>query len=304
MYFDLQVNGALGIGFTSDSLTIDEIRTVSDLMLQHAVSGFCPTVITASFATQRASFAALAKAVQEPELRLRMPAFHLEGPYLSPEDGPRGAHPREHIREPNWGEFRRLQDAAEGNIRLVTLAPERPGAIEMIGRLCASGIVVALGHTAATPETIREAVQAGATLSTHLGNGSHALLPRHDNYFWEQLACDGLHASIIADGHHLPPALLKVILRAKTAERLILISDASPLAGLPAGRYQQWGAELEVKGGRIGVAGTPYLAGSGAFLDDCVAHFVMATGIPFDDAARMASVNPRKLLSLSASPPS
>lgn len=300
MYFDLQINGALGIGFTSDTLTITEIRRISEELARHQVSGFCPTVITASFETQVASLRSLARSRREDvQLRERMPAFHLEGPYLSAEDGPRGAHPLEHVREPDWDEFRRLQDAAEGLIRLVTLAPERQGAIDFIGRLCASGVVVAVGHTAATPGQIRDATRAGAVLSTHLGNGSHAMLPRHDNYLWEQLACDDLMASIIADGHHLPASMLKVILRAKSASRMILISDASPLAGLPAGRYGHWGTEMEVSTtGRISVAGTPFLAGSGAFLDECVAHFAAVTGLAMTEAIAMASANPRRLLGL------
>lgn len=300
MLFDLQINGALGIGFTSDALTTDQIRSVSDELARHRISGFCATVITSSFAVQEASFKALARArLEDVLLTERMPAFHLEGPWLSPDDGPRGAHPKEYIREPNWDEFRRLQDAAEGFIKLVTLAPEQPGALAFIGKLCTSGVVVAIGHTAASPAQIRDAVSAGARLSTHLGNGSHAMLPRHDNYLWEQLACDGLHASVIADGHHLPDALLKVIARVKRPEQLILTCDASPLAGLPAGCYKHWGAELEVsEAGRIGVAGTPFLAGSGAFLDECVEHFARVTGLPLETVLPMASANPRKLLGL------
>jgi N-acetylglucosamine-6-phosphate deacetylase len=140
-------------------------------------------------------------------------------------------------------------------------------------------------------------VSAGAKLSTHLGNGSHPLLPRHENYIWEQLASDELAASVIADGHHLPDSMLKVIARAKP--NLILISDASPLAGQPPGRYQQWGADLVVEAsGRIGVAGTPFLAGSGAFLDECVQYMMSAAKIPWREAIQMASVNPRKLLGI------
>ena len=298
--FDLQVNGALGIGFTSDNLTLEEIRTVAVEMGRHHVGGFAPTVITSSFATIRNSFQALARAVEEDvALDRAMPAFHLEGPYIAAEDGPRGAHPLEHVRDPDWDEFRRWQDAAGGRIKIVTLAPERAGAIDFIGRLCADGIVAAIGHMAASPQQIRDAVSAGAKLSTHLGNGSHAMLPRHENYLWEQLAHDDLLASVIADGHHLPAALLKTIVRAKTTSRLILISDASPLAGLPPGLYQHWGADLDVEpSGRIGVAGTAYLAGSGAFLDDCVAHLIRTVGVSPVDAIAMASVNPRRLLGL------
>src|SRR5262249_12675635 len=138
----------------------------------------------------------------DPELAHATPAFHLEGPYISAEDGPRGAHPSAHVRPPDWEEFCRLQEAAGGRIRLVTLAPEREGALGVIERLVATGVVVALGHTAATGRQIHDAISAGARLSTHLGNGAHAVLPRHPNYIWEQLAADELWASIICDGHH------------------------------------------------------------------------------------------------------
>src|SRR5207248_2337185 len=145
--------------------------------------------------------------------------IHLEGPYISAEDGPRGAHARRHVRPPDWDEFRRLQDASGGRVRLLTLAPEHDGAVHFIERLTAAGVVVALGHTAASGERIRDAVRAGARLSTHLGNGSHAVLPRHPNYLWEQLADDGLWASVICDGHHLPPSVVRCVVRVKTPAR-------------------------------------------------------------------------------------
>ena len=158
-----------------------------------------------------------------------------------------------------------------------------------------AGVVVAIGHTAATPARIREAVRAGARLSTHLGNGSHAVLPRHENYLWEQLADDGLWASVIADGHHLPPAILRSILRVKTPARVVLTCDASSLAGLPPGRYAMWGQELEIlPTGRVVVPGTPFLAGSGVFLDACVRHLLGLGEVSLADALDMAGARPRR----------
>ena len=151
---------------------------------------------------------------------------------------------------------------------MVTLAPERPGAMAFIEKLAAAGVVVAIGHTAATGEQIRDAVAAGARTSTHLGNGAHAVLPRHANYIWEQLADDGLWASIIADGHHLPASVVKCVVRVEDAGAAALTCDAGSLAGMPPGRYREWGQELEVlPGGKIVVPGTPYLAGCGHFTD-------------------------------------
>src|SRR5262249_44392150 len=192
-------------------------------------------------------FKVLANCVDvDPAMATAMPGFHLEGPYICPDDGPRGAHPRDHVRPPNWDEFCRFQDAAKGHIRLVTLAPELQGALSLFEKLRATGVITAVGHTAASGAVIRDAIHAGARLSTHLGNGCAAMLPRRDNCLWEQLAADELSASIITDGHHLPPSVLKTICRAKTPARTILISDASALAGLTPGMYRDLGQDVEV----------------------------------------------------------
>ncbi len=300
--FDLQINGCDGHSFNSPRLTADSARRVVRVCERHGVGGLCPTLITNDFAALAHGFATLRQACEtDPAVAARVPCFHLEGPYISPEDGPRGAHPKRHVRPPDWDEFRRLQDAAGGRIRLVTLAPEHDGALPFIEQLAASGVVVAIGHTAASGARIRDAVRAGARLSTHLGNGSHAVLPRHDNYVWEQLAADELWASVILDGHHLPPAVAKCILRVKTPARTVLTCDASSLAGLPPGRYREWEQDIDIlPEGRIIVAGTPYLAGSWAFTEQCVANAVAFGGVSLREAVDMASARPRELLGLPA----
>jgi len=299
-FFDPQINGCLGISFNSPSLTPDEVRTVADVCRGHGIGAFCPTLITNSFDALRHGFATLARTLDaDAELARRMPCFHLEGPYLSGEDGPRGAHPKEHARDPDRNEFQRLQDAAGGRIRMVTLAPERAGSLAFIEKLTASGVVVAIGHTAATGQQIRDAVSAGARTSTHLGNGCHTMLPRHDNYVWEQLACDDLWASIIPDGFHLPSTLVKCIVRVKGISRTLITCDASSLAGLPPGKYVAWGTNLEVlPSGKVVVSGTPFLAGSGHFTDLCVANVIRMAGLSLADAIDLASSQPRKLLGL------
>ena len=299
-FFDPQINGCLGVSFNSPTLTAEQVRTVADVCRTHGVGAFCPTLITGAFDALRHGFETLATLIEvDAELAARMPGFHLEGPYLSGEDGPRGAHPREHTRDPDWYEFRRWQDAAGGRIRMVTVAPERNGALAFIEKLTAAGVVVAIGHTAATGAQIRDGVTAGAKTSTHIGNGCHAVLPRHDNYVWEQLANDDLWASVIADGHHLPPAVLKCFVRAKGVERTLLTCDAGSLAGMPPGRYREWGTDLDVLPcGKIVVAGTPFLAGSGHFTDVCVGHVIAAAGVSLRDAVDMATVRPRRLLGL------
>lgn len=299
-FFDVQINGCLGVAFNSPTLTTDAVRTVAAECHRHGIGAFCPTLITGGFDALRHGFATVAKAVEaDADLARAIPGFHLEGPYLSGEDGPRGAHPKEYIRDPDWDEFRRWQDAAGGRIRMVTLAPERAGAMAFIENLTAAGVVAAIGHTAATGEQIRNAIAAGAKTSTHLGNGAHAVLPRHPNYVWDQLAADELWASVIADGHHLPASVLKAVVRVKTPARTILTCDAGSLAGLPPGQYRDWGQELEVlPGGKIVVPGTPYLAGSGSFTDVCVGNAIRMAGVSLKDAIEMATARPRELLGL------
>lgn len=298
--FDLQVNGCDGHSFNSDRLEVDSVRHVVAVCRRHGIAGLCPTLVTNGFDALRHGLATLRRACEEDAaLAYAIPGIHLEGPYISAEDGPRGAHPRQHVRPPDWDEFCRLQEAAGGRIRLVTLAPEHDGAPAFIERLVRAGVVVALGHTAATPARIREAVAAGARLSTHLGNGCHAVLPRHDNVLWEQLAADGLWASLICDGHHLPVSVVRCFLRVKTSSRTILTCDASSLAGLPPGRYVEWGQEFEVRPeGKVVVPGTAYLAGSAVFTDACIAFVLRSAGVGLADALDMAGARPRELLGL------
>jgi N-acetylglucosamine-6-phosphate deacetylase len=219
--------------------------------------------------------------------------IHLEGPFLSDREGYRGAHPIGALRDPDWGLFQELQGASGNRIAVLTLAPERRGAIEFIARAAESGVVVALGHTAADGETIDRAVQAGARLSTHLGNGIAAQLPRHPNPIWHQAAHDALFASLIADGHHLDRATLRVLARAKGLTNVILVSDASPLAGLPPGTYGDWAVDPS---GKIVVAGTPYLAGSDQGLETGLRTLMSAVPCSVTEALSTVTSNPARLL--------
>ncbi|HEV2125864.1 MAG TPA: amidohydrolase family protein, partial [Chloroflexota bacterium] len=240
---------------------------------------------------------------RDPHVNHASVTFHVEGPYISSEDGPRGAHPREHARPPDYDEFQRLQDAAGGRIGYITLAPELPGAPAFIERVVRNGVVVALGHHAGSTADIEAAVSAGARHCTHLGNGAHAQLPRHPNYIWDQLAEDRLSAGIIADGHHLPPAVVKTFVRAKGLERTILVSDAIAAAGLPPGRYEGGkGQALEItETGRIQLAGTPYLAGSGLRLHEGIGNAVRFAGISLAESVRLATENPGRLFGVEGS---
>jgi N-acetylglucosamine-6-phosphate deacetylase len=300
-FCDVQVNGCNGISFNADTLTAGQIRTVVETCRKHGIAQLMPTLVTASFDALMHGFRTIRAACeQDAELKRAIVGIHQEGPYISPQDGPRGAHPKQHVRPPSWDEFRRFQDdAAQGMIRMLTVAPETDGAIPFIEKAAHSGVVVALGHTAASGPCIRDAIKAGARISTHLGNGSHAMLPRHDNYLWEQLAEDRLWASMIADGHHLPESVMRCILRVKTPARMILTCDASPLAGSPPGKHRLWDDEFEVLPvGKIVVAGTPYLAGSWAFTDLCVRNVVKLGETSLAETVDLASNRPRELLGL------
>lgn len=295
---DIQVNGYRGYNFCSAAVTPDDVVRAAEALADAGVTAFCPTVTTNTPEATLASVRAIAQArAASAVARQRILAIHLEGPYIAPSDGPRGAHPRQHVRAADWDEFCRLQDAAAGLIGIVTLAPEQPGALEFIARASQAGVIVSLGHHSASRAQIQAAVNAGATLCTHLGNGAHSELPRHNNYIWEQLAHDGLQASIIVDGHHLPPAVVKCFVRAKGESRLILVSDVMAAAGLPPGTYDFVGLPVDLRAdGSVRLTGTPYLAGSSLKLCDAVANVMEFAGVPFAGAIAMASSNPARLL--------
>jgi N-acetylglucosamine-6-phosphate deacetylase len=295
---DIQINGYDGVDFNDPDTGAEQIAAVARKLWRAGVTAFCPTIITESFDHISKCISNLVRAVDEsPEFARAMIGIHVEGPFISPEDGPRGAHPKRHARAPDWNEFQRWQDAARGRIRILTLSPEWPDAIDFIERVTASGVVIAIGHTAAAPAQIADATRAGARLSTHLGNGSHAKIDRHPNYIWEQLANDDLWASFIVDGHHLPPSVVKCFLRSKGVARSILVTDAIAAAGRPAGKYRLGAVEVEVTPARrVNLPGTPYLAGSVLEMPEAIAKTVQYSDATLDDALRMASANPAELL--------
>jgi N-acetylglucosamine-6-phosphate deacetylase len=225
--------------------------------------------------------------------------FHVEGPHIGIEDGPRGAHPARWVRPPDIAEFRRWQEATEGNIRLVTLSPHWPDAPAYIETIARAGVTASIGHTGATAEQIAAAVDAGATLSTHLGNGAHAVMRRHPNYIWDQLAEDRLSAGFIVDGIHLGQAYLRAALRAKTVARTILVTDASAPAGATPGRYRLGEQDADLTpDGRVVLAGTDKLAGSALRMNEGVANLVRLGGLTLAEAIRTATVNPARIIHL------
>jgi N-acetylglucosamine-6-phosphate deacetylase len=292
--FDLQVNGFGGIDFNAPDLTADRVEEGLQRIRLTGVTCCLPTLITSSFEDFAASARVLSRVPSD-----AIAGIHMEGPYISPEDGFRGAHPPVHVKPASIDDFKRRQEAADGRILLVTLAPEVDGAIALIEYLVAMGVRVAAGHTAATPEQIAAAVAAGATLATHLGNGCAHMLPRHPNTIWELLAADAVFATFIVDGHHLPPATVKAMIRAKGIGRSVLVTDAVAAAGCAPGRHTIGGVIAELSAdGRVSLPGTPYLAGSALRLDHAIANTVRYTGLPIDQVIPMASTIPAACMGL------
>jgi N-acetylglucosamine-6-phosphate deacetylase len=291
-WVDIQVNGFAGVDYNSPAVPHDEIARSVRVQYSAGVTRFYPTVITGGPDDMLAALKNLTRAKETLAEGAAMDGFHVEGPHISPDDGPRGAHPKRWVRPPDIDEFHRWQEATGGLIRLVTLAPEWPGAPGYIEAVVAENVVVSIGHTAAEARHIADAVSAGATMSTHLGNGAHGVMRRHPNYIWEQLAEDRLRASFIVDGIHLPTSFLKVGLRAKGVDRAVLVTDASSPAGCPPGRYRLGEQDVDLTpDNRVVLAGQERLAGSALRMDRGVENLMRLGELSLADAVRLATVN-------------
>jgi N-acetylglucosamine-6-phosphate deacetylase len=298
-FIELQVNGFAGVDFNSPTASREEIARAIRALFSTGVTRFYPTVITGAPEDMAGALRNLADARERLPEGGAIEGFHVEGPHISPEDGPRGAHPRRWVRRPDVHELHRWQDAARGRVRIVTLSPEWPEAPRYIEAAVREGIVVSIGHTGANAAQIADAVSAGASMSTHLGNGAHAVLARHPNYIWEQLADDRLAAGFIADGIHLPPSFVKVALRAKPEERRFLVTDAVMAAGAAPGRYRLGEVEVELgPDDRVVIPGTTRLAGSALRMHRAVANAMRFAGVPLEEAVAMATVNPARAMRL------
>jgi N-acetylglucosamine-6-phosphate deacetylase len=295
---DLQVNGYAGIDFNDAALTADTLDHALEAMLRSGVTTCLPTLITADEATLIQRLHAMDEAVAHSRLGpLMVPGFHLEGPFLNSASGYAGCHPAGAIIPPDPATLDRLTRNLHRPVLLLTLAPERPGALALIRHARARGIAVAMGHTAADAEATENAARAGVTLSTHLGNALPQPQPKFLNPMMAQLAEDALHASLIADGIHIPPQALKVLLRAKGTQRCILVTDATAAAAAPPGRYRFAGMDIEhAADGSVRVPGTATLAGSALCLDQAVRNIITRGFADAATALAMASVHPAGVL--------
>jgi N-acetylglucosamine-6-phosphate deacetylase len=297
---DNQINGYANVDFSGSNLHDGDVIEAAKAIWRDGVTSFLPTLITNSHENLIKNFTILDEAIRKNEmLRDSIPGFHLEGPYISPLEGFRGCHPVEYIRNPSWDEFNGYQKASGGRIIQVTIAPELEGAMEFIKQCTLNGIVVAMGHTNASSEQIRQAVENGVRLSTHLGNGCSNFIHRHNNPIWPQLANDQLIPSIVADGHHLLPDEMKVFYKAKGSDNIILTSDVTYLAGMAPGKYSFMGSDVILTaGGMLINTAQNCLAGASFPLKKGVENMMNVTGCSLTKAVDMASGNVARIYDL------
>lgn len=303
-WFDFQINGFGGVDFQSDALTAAELEHAVAALRQHGTGGIFATLITDEIDALCRRLENLERfCAASPAIRTMILGYHIEGPWLSPEPGYRGAHPAGPMHAPSVAEFQRLQASAGGRIRLVTLAPEWPGSGEGIAAIVTGGVQVSLGHTRATEAEIDEAIRAGARFCTHLGNGVPLQLPRHDNVIQRLLARDELTACFIPDGIHLPPFALRNFVRAKPAGRVLFTTDAMAGAGAPPGRYRLGALDVTVGADRI--ARNPNggsFAGSTLTPDEGVRRTAEYLGIAVEAAAALWSEAPARAFGVRLEP--
>ena len=296
-FIDIQVNGFSGVDFNQPDFQGDDLVDVCRKLIETGVTNFCPTLITAKYEQLARNITEIREACKKyPLVRSMVLGIHLEGPYINPEDGPRGAHPRAYVSNPDWEEFERLQSLGQGLVRMVTVAPEVPGGLAFIQKASQNGLAVGIGHCNPEADIVDQAVLAGARISTHLGNGIHQMLDRHKNCLQKQLAHDGLMASIICDGPHLPDYFVKNAVRAKGRSKVILITDATAASYAPPGHYFLGDLEVEADDdGALRLPGTSYLSGSTLTMERAISNCADFAGIPLASAIKMATVNPARL---------
>lgn len=297
-FIDMQVNGYMGIDYSSDDLSVEGIVELCHAMHRTGSLRHVPTIITNSEERIIRNLRVIREAVDsEPIVKASVAGVHIEGPYISTKDGPRGAHDILFVRDPSVEEFHRWQEAAGGLIKIVTIAPEKAGAVEFIKAVSREGVNVAIGHCEPTVEQLYAAVEAGAKLSTHLGNGSSGLLPRLKNHIWQQLADDRLIGGFISDGYHVPEYTMRAMYRSKGPDNTILVSDVAPPGGMAAGLTKWGNIDVEVhQDGHLGLWNTEFLAGAGHLLDYDLVQFMRFTGASLAEAIKLVTENPAKVL--------
>jgi N-acetylglucosamine-6-phosphate deacetylase len=298
-FFDIHVHGARSFDFmAADSAGIAE---VGRFLASRGVAYYFPTTVTAPLDMTLRALERLAEAIEHPRKHasgapVAVPlGIHLEGPFVS--HGKRGVHPEVSLLEPSVELFERLQQAARGNIRLMTLAPELPHALELIEHVTRAGVRITMGHSTATSVETLAAIAAGATSSTHLFNAMRPLDHREPGIVGTILDRDDVYAEAICDGVHVHPAIIRLWLKMKGEERAILVTDGIAATGMPDGTYTLGDFEVVVKDGVCLLGET--LAGSVLTMDQAVANVQRFTGTSLGTAVRLASRNPARMMGMS-----
>ena len=293
-FVDIQTNGWMGTDFADADLTVDRVKQITRELVAKGTIAFCPTIITSPLDRYERNLAVMAEAMGDSDVGGHILGIHVEGPFLSPEPGAVGAHPKECIRDPDPKLFDQFMKWADGKIAILTVAPERPNCAELVKHATKSGVAVAMGHHLASDEDMQRAVDAGASMCVHLGNGIPNEINRHDNPFWWLLANDSVRTMVITDGHHVPADMIKVVVRAKGADGMVVTSDASPLAGMPPGKYKVFG-ELPVvidDTGLIYSEQSKSLAGSHSTVLECMNHLASLELLTEDQLWQVGFDNP------------
>lgn len=301
-YVDLQVNGYKGIDFSSNQLTGKDFIYACKELVKNGTVAFLPTIITSSLEVYERNLKLMNKLMEHNELKRHILGIHLEGPFISKEDGARGAHNQNYIQKPDLRLLDKLYKWSGEKIKLITIAAELEGSETLCKYATSLGITVSLGHQMATDDEISRLADAGARSLTHLGNGLPRLIPRHENPLLSGIANDNLMAMVIPDGHHLPPSLLKIIFRTKGVCNLIVVSDASPIAGLPEGKYNTLGNDVVLEAsGRLYNPDTGYLVGSSSTMSEGINYLSSLQIMESENLFDLGFFNPLRLINIEPS---
>jgi len=296
---DTQVNGWAGVSFSEADLSTDKVNKITEALWKEGVTTYFPTLITIGHERMVENLKVMASATKNKNYKSATPGFFLEGPYISPDDGFRGAHNKDHIRNPSWSEFSQYIKASDNKIAMIGVAPEKEGAMHFIDQCIKNDIYVSLVHHNASASEVNEAVNRGATVSTHLGNGCANMIHRHNNPLWSQLSNDGLVPSIIGDGHHLRPEEINTFYKVKGIDNIFLVSDATKLSGMPPGIYNWAGNEVEMtESGMLKIAKLGVLAGASFPIRTGIINVMKFTGCSLEEAVTMATKTPAKVFGL------
>ena len=298
-FVDVQINGNFGVDFSDPELTEDMFMTAAEHIFASGTEIFLPTIVTSPKEVYLRNLAVIRKACESRGLLKQVPGVHLEGPFISNQPGAVGAHKPECVIAPDCAFFDEIMDRSGNYVKILTVAAENPGVDVLIRHATERGVTVSCGHQMAGNDDLVAAAKAGAKLLTHLGNGCPNLINRHHNMIWAGMACDDLTAMIITDGHHLPPELIKCIIRVKGAQRVIVTSDAAPIAGFPPGRYNNWGNDAVLEPN--GLYHNPEkgcLVGSSASMRDCVKHLRSLDLLSEAEIEMVSRTNPLKMIGM------